>query len=204
MTIHNIRLPDDIEQGAQGGPSWLTTIIQMGSGQEQRNSEWSIAKQRWNVGYGVMNETDYKAVRTFFYARRGRGYGFLFRDWTDYQLSLELLGVGTSTDGSNGNADFQVIKTYEDSEASYTRRLTRPSSSGMVVTVAGSPSVNYTLVTGGIIRFTSGHHPTTGQEVRVSCDFDVPVRFDVDLWPQEVIWVGAASVPTISILELVE
>lgn len=204
MTIHDIRLPEDIEQGAVGGPGFLTTVVAMGSGQEQRNSEWARAKQRWQIGYGIQRKTQFQAVLNFFYARRGRAYGFLFKDWSDYEAEDAHLGVGNSTTGSDGNADYQLIKTYEDAEGSYLRKITRPVSATLTVEVNGSPSVNWTLVDGGIVRFTTGFRPLTGQVVTASYEFDVPVRFNVDNMKVALIWADAGSVPDLEIVEVLE
>lgn len=203
-TIHAVHLDEDYEQGAQGGPAFLTTIVVMGSGQEQANIEWQRAKMRWRIGYGVMNKAGFQSILNFFYARRGRAYGFLFKDWADFEAEDEAQGIGDSTTGSDGTRDYQLVKTYQDAEGSYVRKLTRPVASTLVVKVNGVTSVNYTLLSGGIVRFSDPHRPTTGQVVTASFEFDVPVRFNTDQAQVQVIWEGAGSVPDLEVVEVLE
>lgn len=204
MTIHNVNLSDEVERGAVGGPSFLTSVIEMVSGQEQRNLEWSRAKLRWRIGYGIDGKSFYSEILEFFYARRGRGYGFLFKDWSDFEAVDQALGTGTSTTGSDGNADFQIIRTYTDAGSSYTRKITRPRAATITVEVNGTPSANWTLQTGGIIRFNDGSRPLTGQVVTASYEFDVPVRFDRDTLDLQLEWEDAGAVREIEIVELLE
>lgn len=204
MTVHDVRLSEDIEQNAQGGPGFLTTIVSMGSGLEQRNAEWERAKQRWDIAYGVQSKTDFQEVLAFFYARHGRFYGFKFKDWSDYTAADQLVGTGDSTDGSDGTSDFQLVKIYADSAGSFSRKITRPVTGTVVVKVDGVVDNNWTLGSLGVISFTAGHHPLTGLEVTASFEFDVPVRFDVDRMNVALIWANAGGIPQLEIVEIVE
>lgn len=205
MSFHNVRIDENIERGALGGPAFLTTVTVMGSGREQRNAEWQIARQKWNVGYGIMSQSEYAAVRSFFYVRRGRLHSWLFKDWTDYSRIDEPLGLGDSADaGVTGNRDFQLIVTYADTAGSYIRPISRPVTGSLTVYVDGVLATEWTLQPLGLIRFNSGHAPTTGQVVSATFEFDIPVRFDADLLGLEVEWVGAGSVPQLNIVEQIE
>ena len=88
MAFDNIRLPVDIEQGAQFGPTFSTTVLQLSSGKEQRNQNRGRQLCAGDIAYGIQSKTDYMAVRTFFYARRGRARGFLFKDWSGRLTTL--------------------------------------------------------------------------------------------------------------------
>jgi uncharacterized protein (TIGR02217 family) len=204
----NVRLPEEVEQGAQGGPEFKTTIVAIGNGTEQRNIDWSEAKASWDVSYGVDSPEFYRTVRAFFLARRGKATGFRFKDWSDFEATDELLGLGTSTTGSDGNATFQVIKTYTSGSASYVRVITRLVASTLVVRVNDvlkTEGVHYTADDDtGIITFLNPHRPTTGQEVNADYEFDVPVRFDTDKFTLTMEVSLAAAIGSLPILELRE
>lgn len=94
--FHEARLPEHIESGSKGGPEFNTTVIEMTSGREQRNKRWALPRASWDISYGIMDQDDYSTVLAFFYARRGRAFGFRFKDWSDYRGVGEELGTGTS------------------------------------------------------------------------------------------------------------
>lgn len=51
--FHEVRFPTDISYGSNGGPGFLTNILELASGHEQRNIEWSLAKAKYDVQYGI-------------------------------------------------------------------------------------------------------------------------------------------------------
>lgn len=199
----DIRLPDDVEAGAHGGPEFMTTIVAIGNGTEQRNIDWASAKASWDIGYGIQDQVDYKGVRDFFYARRGKAVGFRFKDWSDYQATDELIALG---DGAN--LLFQLVKNYTSGSATYVRKITRPVTgtlvvrvNGVVKTVATHYNINYAT---GLITFTGGNAPGNGLEVRVDYEFDIPVRFDVDKFDLRLEITIAGAVQALPIVELRE
>ncbi len=94
MTFHEIQFPPDIAYGATGGPEYATTVVAMASGFEQRNANWSAARLKWNVASGLKHQAQLNTLIAFFRARKGRAYGFRFKDWTDYRASAQTLGAG--------------------------------------------------------------------------------------------------------------
>lgn len=194
------RLPEEVEYGAHGGPSWQTTIVSLSSGAEQRNQDWSIQRSRYDIGYGIQNKTDYFAVLEFFYARRGRARGFRFKDWADFELENELIGTG---DGAE--TTFQVIKTYESGGPhSYARKITRPIASGFQVFVNDILLVSgYTLDDDtGIITFAPA--PGNTLTVRVTGEFDVPVRFDTDTFDMSIDGYQGGVIQSLPLIEIRE
>ena len=177
-----VRFPDDIAYGSSGGPGFKTFVFEGHSGVEQRNAAWSIARGRWDVSYGIRDKTDMDTVRGFFHAHRGRLIGFRFKDWSDYQLTDENIGTGDSVD-----ATWQIIKTYSQGPTAndYTRTIFKIVAGSVSVEVGGVPQVegggdDYTLdYDTGIITFNGGSIPGASA-ITVTCEFDVPVRFDTD------------------------
>jgi uncharacterized protein (TIGR02217 family) len=199
MAFDDVRLPDDIEQGARGGPAFKTSVIVLSSGEEQRNEEWSQTRGAWNVGYGITRKSEISDVVRFWLARRGRSRGFRFKDWSDFEGANELLGTG---DGAA--TDFQLVRHYTD-VVTFTKRITRPVAASVVVTVNAVATGAFTLQPGGIVRLTAP--APVGHQVRATFEFDVPVRFDDDKLDVNMIHaagLGAGSIPSIMITELRE
>lgn len=176
-TFHNVRLPEDIEMGVRGGLGFMTTVLELADGGEQRIINWSKVKGRWDVSYGVRYKSDLLAVRSFHLARYGKAYGFRFKDWQDYVMPRQ--GIGT---GNGVRTTFPIYKLYDGMGGYYfLRYLTR--------IVAGS----HTLWINGVQQGISDYFldvdtgsivvPVAvpgGHVVEVACQFDVPVRFDID------------------------
>ena len=57
----------------------------------------------------------------FFRARRGKAYGFRFKDWTDYKVTGELLGTGDDV-----KTQFQLAKRYPSGSLIEVRTITKP------------------------------------------------------------------------------
>jgi uncharacterized protein (TIGR02217 family) len=173
--FHDVRFPPDISYGASGGPGYSTSVITVASGHERRNSNWQAARGRWNVAHGLKKREQVAALIAFFRARRGRAYGFRFKDWTDFQGLAQVIGTG------NGSLKtFQLVKNYASGGVIESRTITKP--------VAGTVKVyrNGVLVTSGvtidtatgIVTFSTA--PGSGVIVTADFEFDVPARFDTD------------------------
>mgnify|MGYP005839197101 CR=1 FL=1 len=210
MAFHEVRLPDFIERGAQGGPGFSTTIISLSSGFERRNIDWSQTRQSWDIGYGILGEDNTAAefriskILEFFYAREGRAHGFRFKDWTDHKIARQSIGL---TDGSN--ATFAIFKRYTSGGIDYDRAVKKIVSGTVSLWVnntaitegAGAGEFSINLNT-GIITLGATLAATTTQDVEVECEFDIPVRFDIDKMELNVFLADASSIPNITLVEL--
>lgn len=185
MAFHEILFPPNISYGSAGGPKFKTTVFTADSGYEQRNIDWKNTRAEYDVSHGIKTQVQMDELTAFFYARRGKAYGFRFKDWNDFLVSQQVIATG---DGST--RAFQLLKTYSDTQAesgesySFSRAITKPAWNSVAgVTVAGAVKVagtNYTVdYATGIITFTVA--PAVGAEVKIgSAEFHVPVRFDTD------------------------
>ena len=173
--FHEVQFPPDISYGASGGPGYSTTVVTTVSGHERRNSNWAAARGKWNVAHGLKKREQVAALIAFFRARRGRAYGFRFKDWTDHQAFAQVLGIG---DGSNRT--FQLIKSYASGGEIETRLIAKPVPGTVKIYRDGVEAVSgWTVNTAtGIVTFTTA--PASGVQVTADFEFDVPVRFDSD------------------------
>ncbi len=202
----NTRLDDSVEQGAKGGPGFLTTVLPLASGMEKRNIEWSRQRQKWDIGYGIQTKEDFEAVLAHFYVCMGKAHGFRFKDWTDFQIGRDgLQKIGT---GDNVATTFQATRLYSIAGGAYTysRKITRLVQgtvkvylNGALKTETTDYTVNYDT---GLITFVV--HPGMGVLVQLQAEFDTPVRFDTDMLDIAVTWSDAMAAPQIAIIELKE
>jgi len=82
--FHEVLFPLDIALKSAGGPERRTEIVTLGSGREERNARWAHSRRRYDAGYGVRTFAALSTVVAFFEERRGRLYGFRWRDRLDH------------------------------------------------------------------------------------------------------------------------
>jgi uncharacterized protein (TIGR02217 family) len=145
------------------------------SGHEKRNVNWAEARGRWDVASGLKNQAQLDELIAFFRARKGKAYGFRFKDWTDYKASGQLIGTG---DGAIKT--FQLVKCYPSGSVIEVRTITKPVTGTVRVYLDGAEQASgWSIdVTTGVVTFTAA--PAAGIEVSADFEFDVPARFDTD------------------------
>lgn len=198
MAFHDVRLPVDVERGAQGGPGFRTSIIALKSGKERRNADWSKARGKWDIGYGIQSRADMEEVISFFYQRLGSAHGFRFKDWLDFSGTQETLGIGNGV-----TTAFQVIKTYGTTYA-YIREINLLVSGTLSVYKDGVlvDPVNYSVSASGLITFLVA--PGNTVEVTATFEFDIRARFDTDDLTIALEYYNAGAIPSIPVIELRE
>ncbi len=128
-SFHEVRFPVLVSYGANGGPKFNTTVLTLSSGYEKRNINWSQVRGEYDVAFGIKTEEEMNAVREFFYARRGKAYGFRYKDWTDFNLERQSIGM---TDGETDT--YQVYKRYTSAGINYDRNIQKVVSNADAVT----------------------------------------------------------------------
>jgi uncharacterized protein (TIGR02217 family) len=195
MAFDDVRLPEEVESGSVAYPRFQTTIVTLGRGAEQRNVDWAQQRMKFDISYGISSEEEFMAVVNFFYARMGRARGFRFKDWTDYKVSNQYIGVGDGT-----RTKWQLFRRYSSGGVNYDRKIICPVSGSSTVYVDGSP-VSHTLntTTGEV---TLAVAPAAAKNIYASFEFDVPVRFDSDELPVNISVFNAAAIGSIELVEL--
>ncbi len=184
MAFHEVRFPDDISRGARGGPERRTQIVELASGDEERNASWANSRRHYDAAYGIRRADDLAAVVAFFEARNGRLHGFRWEDWADWKSCLPS-GTPAATDqtigkGDGATTDFQLVKVYSSGSQSWTRTITKPVAGTVLVAIDGTEQTSGWSVdtTTGLITFSTA--PASGAAITAGFEFDVPVRFDTD------------------------
>ncbi len=184
MAFHEVRFPDNISRGARGGPERRTQIVELFSGDEERNASWANSRRRYDVGYGVRRADDLAAVVAFFEARNGRLHGFRFKDWSDFKSCAPSATPGFADQpigtGTGSNRVFQLFKRYVSDAQFWTRTIVKPVAGTIRMALGGVEQLSGWTVdtTTGLVTFTTA--PGAAVAVAAGFEFDVPVRFESD------------------------
>jgi uncharacterized protein (TIGR02217 family) len=171
--FHNVIFPEDISYGSSGGPGFNTSVIELASGAEQRNVNWKQQRAEYDVSHGVKTRDQMEHLVEFFTARRGKAYGFRFKDWMDFTIDRQALNLTTGLTGTR-----QIYKRYEpETDYFFDRPITKimPGTASIWIdgALVGDPDSILDYDTGII---TVGN----GSVCEIECEFHVPVRFDTD------------------------
>ena len=210
MNFHEIRFPTKISRSSMAGAERRTQIVTLGSGREERNSNWADSRRLYNAGYGVKTLDDLYDVMEFFEERRGRLYGFRWKDRLDHksckpsqtpQATDQVIGVG---DGAL--VGFQLVKAYGGQHAAWERIISKPVVGTVRVAIDGVEQTllaDFTLdAATGVVSFTPPAIPAAGALVTAGFEFDVPVRFDEDALEVNLEHFNAGQIPSIPIREI--
>ena len=205
MAFHEVRLPARLAFGATGGVERLTEIVSLASGHERRSTPWAQGRRRYLIGANLRSLDDMAALTAFFEARRGRLYGFRFRDFADFRSCApaampgpgdQRLGVG---DGER--TQFQLVKHYGEADAAWARHISKPLEGSVRVAVAGVEEPGFTVETAtGMVAFATP--PAIGAVVTACFEFDVPVRFDADRIEVTLESFGAGRMAVVPLIEV--
>lgn len=206
--FHEVRFPLDVALRGSGGPERMTEIVTLASGREHRNARWADSRRRYDAGLGIRTLDALHAVLGFFEERRGRLYGFRYRDRVDSRSGPPSRPV-TATDQALGTGDgatrvFALAKTYGSGPLPYRRVIAKPVAESVTVAVAGVtlPAAAFTCdATTGIVTLATA--PPAGAAVTAGFVFDVPVRFDSDSLTVDLFAFTAGEIPKVPLVEIV-
>jgi uncharacterized protein (TIGR02217 family) len=203
--FHDVQLPLPFALGASGGPQRRVDIVTLGSGREARNTPWAHGRRRYDIGGAVHTLDELHALISFFEARRGKLYGFRFRDPFDHK-SCTPGNALTPTDQAIGTGDgvsvsFTLTKAYGEGADAYRRPIAKPVAASVRVAVAGTELALTDFNAGaGAVTFTAP--PANGAPVTAGFQFDTPVRFDIDHLELVIEAFGAGRAPSIPLIEI--
>ena len=185
MSFHEVRLPARLAFGSTGGVERRTEIVTLGSGFERRSTPWAQGRRRYLIGAHLRSLDDMATLTGFFEARRGRLYGFRFRDFADFKSCEPGAAVGAADQllgpGDGVATRFPLVKRYGDGDTAAERRITKPVDGTVRVVVDGVEQASGTVVvdhTLGLVTLDAP--PEIDAVVTAGFEFDTPVRFDTD------------------------
>ena len=206
--FHEVRFPLDVALRGSGGPERMTEIVTLASGREHRNARWADSRRRYDAGLGIRTLDALHAVLSFFEERRGRLYGFRYRDRVDSRSGPPSRAVSATDQplgtGDGATREFALAKTYGSGPLPYRRAIAKPVAESVTVAVAGVvlPPAAFTCdATTG--RVTLAAAPPAGAVVTAGFLFDVPVRFDTDSLTVDLSAFTAGEIPKVPLVEIV-
>lgn len=185
--IDDVRLPENWSKGSAGGPAFLTDVVPLVSGHEDREERWEHELGQWDIAHNIRRPEDIAALRAFHRARRGASRAFLLKDWIEYTSAANGKDAAAMLDqplgtGDGAETEFSIVKRYEDAAGSYDRPIYYPVTGTVLVAANGIlvPASDYTVNRGdGTITFDSA--PAVAAVLTCGFEFDVPARFVEDL-----------------------
>src|ERR1035437_6346440 len=150
--FHEILFPLDIALKSAGGPQRRTDVVVLGSGAEKRNARSAQSRRRYDAGYGVKTYDSMSQVIAFFEERRGRLYGFRWRDRLDNSSAAPDAAVSASDPaigtGNGATAAFELSQTYGSVYSPYQRPIAKPVTGSGRVAGGGTEGAGGTAFTG--------------------------------------------------------
>jgi uncharacterized protein (TIGR02217 family) len=157
-----------------GGLEFHTTTINNLSGVENRNINWPLPKNRYNISKNLYSSKDIEIIQTWFRVTRGKAIGFRFRDALDYSGQKELIGIG-----NNQQSSFQLKKFYNIGKYNFVRKIIKPTIGSVKIYIDEQLTEADINIKNGLISLPTP--PKDKQEIRADFQFDIPVRFNSDL-----------------------
>lgn len=187
MSFAEIRFSTNLSRGS-GGYGFKNVTSAGSSGLEGRVGHTSIPLFTGDIGNIYVDEVELQYLIAFFNARKGRSQGFRYKYHADYSCTNtpEIIDDYSFTQGVTIPAiadgvtrDFQMAKLYDNCGEQTVKPLYKIVPNTTLVYVNGSEQTNANVdVTTGKISLSST--PPVGAKITHSCEFDLPVRFDID------------------------
>jgi uncharacterized protein (TIGR02217 family) len=183
MSFHEARLPARLAFGSTGGVERRTEVVTLGSGHERRSTPWAAGRRRYLIGANLRSLDDMATLTAFFEARRGRLYGFRFRDFADFKSCAPGGSVGAGDqvldEGDGARVTFALRKTYGEGGEAWSRVISKPVEGSVRVAINGVETSAFEVdVATGVVTLEVS--PPAGAVVSAGFEFDTPVRFDTD------------------------
>ena len=197
--FHNIQFPEKIAYGTVVNLRFITEVSQSANGAEFRNVPLSKPRFFFSIKMGGSNKEDMEKVLTFFYNRAGRAYGFLFKNIDDFSAEKQVIA---KADGIK--KEFQLVKTYDDGEYQYIRKITKPQPDSLKIYLGDVLQNGGYIINAmkGIIIFDAP--PAEGSLITADYNFFIPVRFNQDTISYAIIEPNIYQISDIELLEIFE
>lgn len=196
MSVNLVQFPLAVSEWGKA-VSYMTDVIVGRNGQEVRNSLWQDPLMTFNAAFSIKSFTDIETLTKFFHAMRGREKAFIVKDFADSAVS----DFTTFKETANGTrTTFQLFKPYAQTigttTSTYERTLKFVKTDTVTIEIGGTPTTAFTVnASTGIVTFTSAPANASVVQFKIG-EFYVPVRFDIDELPIEMLnyWVQSGAV----------
>ncbi|MDR0571709.1 MAG: DUF2460 domain-containing protein [Rickettsiales bacterium] len=172
--FYEINFPDSIAFTSINSLYFDTNIVKSRNNTEQRSNNLDTPLLNFKLITPLKNKQEIDEIVTLFRIVGGKLNGFRFRDWLDYKIENQIIGIG---DGES--CTFQIKKTYQLGNYFIVRNIVKPVFNTISIFLnqieysnSQLQSIDYIR---GLIHFAAP--PTEGTVITLNCEFDIPVRF---------------------------
>jgi len=171
-------LPNSIIEaaGLKGKSMRRNDRVSTSSGAQSANIMWTQSLREYEMGFIPMLRRIWQQIEALFEVTQGGAYGFLLQDPKDSSV-----GSGEGVVVALSGTTFQLYKRYSTpavTGTTFDRKITRPKTGSLVVTVLGTPTVPDDIdYETGVITFSGGG---TAGNIGWTGVFYVPVHFQTD------------------------
>ena len=158
--IESPRFPDEVSAWMIGGEEFMTDIVMVNSGSEQRNQIWSFPLRKYSLSNGLRTIANAVATKSYFRSVAGRANGFRVRDPLDNSVDATTGVVGTGV--GTGTPAYQLAKKYISGSFTSTANVIKPVVGSVALfrnsspVTAGNAAGQYALATTtGIVTFVA-------------------------------------------------
>ena len=197
MAFIDERILECVAYGFSFEPVFRTTVLELKSGAEVRNAEWSRFRWRGIAPYANIRPESYHLLLGAFLRAHGMKDSFRFKNWMEGAVEGQSLGVAPS-----GSTAVQLVRDYDPfGGSSYRRMVTKPVDGTVTVYQDGFVKAGTTDPLTGLFTPTSAW--TDGLPLTADFEYDIPVRFDTDSLPFSYDNLRALNgeVPIVEVLE---
>lgn len=176
-SFDEVQLPANYSENAKNGWQFSTDVFTEDSGFDDRHPNWPQERGVYDISHNLRSFAQIQQLYAFFCCRRGRAYGFRFKDWSDYQANMDPMGGGPTFSGASGLACNTTVSSIVrlNNLATLQTAATNNLSVGQTFSIAGSnPAFNgqqivKAIIDGFTIAFDSyGANLTVGSGGTVS------------------------------------
>jgi uncharacterized protein (TIGR02217 family) len=205
MAIDSFEFPlNSLSTGARRlGPSInaAATILTNFTGNEIINRNRSQFRRVFNATYGVRALAHLHILAAFYHAMGGPETGFLVKDWTDFQATVAATTLATSitVQGRStlipSTSTYQLEKWYTVGARVHKRKIKRPKSGTVTLSVGGTVDYDTGIVSG------AGSAPDWTGEFFVPCRF-AQKSLPADLMMYRANGTGFVDLPDVPMIEI--
>ena len=214
MAFRNLPFPGRISAGGDSTPVLQVDISRSASGNEKRVSRRGVALHTFTAPLNIRTLDDIYEVKKHFLIVGGPLYSFPYKDLLDFKsVAPEVTNIPSNLDclvgtGDGSTATFQLVKTYPESGFFYTRPIYLPVQGTVLISVAGvakTETTHWTMnYTTGILTFTGGNIPTSGQLIKAGFEFNCKVRYATNNIQAVAEAYRAGSIPSLTLIEVLD
>ncbi len=198
MSIHDILLPPCLEVFVVGRSTFATSKVVCASGREIRSLDQESIRGQYLLKDCFLSKSEFIVFSNFFRARRGSRFAFLLKDFAEFSVQKQRIGLG-----NGAIKDFQLCRSYDDEKFPYIRKITKIKRDSLKIYIGETQIQNWHINEQmGVITL---ENPLEQDRILyASFEFYVVVRFSEDSFDYQPRSDGTIEILNVSLIEVLE